>query len=172
MIQLSADEKKFITKKYTSLHMDFERWKNLYRDVRDFIFPYSGEFEGEDKNTGYQHDEEMLRTMIIKYAMVLSSGMQWGITSPTRPWLNTCVPNADVMKIPRVKTWFSQVDDIVLDILSRQGFYQENQKYYLEMGVYGTAAMFIEEDVKHICRFHTFTIGEYFIGVDEHGDPN
>ena len=172
MIQISPEEKNFITKKYTSLHADFDRWKNLYRDVRDFIFPYIGEFEGETKNSGYQHDEEMLRTMIIKYAMILSSGMQWGITSPTRPWLNTGVSDSELMKVPQVKQWFSDVDDIVMDILSRQGFYQENQKYYLEMAVFGTAAMFIEEDMKNICRFHTFTIGEYFVGVNEHGDPN
>lgn len=172
MENISVKEKEFITKKYASLKRDFDDWKTLFQDVRDFVFPYSGEFEGEEKNKGYHHDEEMLRTMIIKYANILASGMQWGITSPTRPWIRTGVSNEDIMKMPDVKTWFAHVDNIIMDVLSRGGFYQENQKYYLEMGIFGTAAMFSQEDMKTAVRFHTFTIGEYFVGVDENGQPN
>jgi hypothetical protein len=165
-------EKEYVQKKYKQLHKDFDDWKSLYQDVRDFVFPYVGEFEGDEKNQGYHHDDDLLRTMIIKYANILAAGMQWGITSPTRPWIKTGVPDKQVMELPEVKNWFSAVDDIIMDILSRGGFYQENQKFYLEMGVFGTAAMFIQPDIKNGCAFHTFTIGEYFVGVDSRGKPN
>lgn len=172
MIAISEKEKQYITRKYKQLHDDFDDWKDIFQDVRDFVFPYVGEFEGEEKNRGYHHDEEMLRTMIIKYANILASGMQWGITSPTRPWIHTGVADEQLMKNPAVKQWFAQIDSIILDVLSRGSFYQENQKYYLEMALFGTAAMFSQEDMETGVRFHTFTIGEYFVGVDHRGEPN
>lgn len=172
MLTWDPKEKEYVHKKYKQLHNDFDSWKSLYEDVRDFVFPYLGEFEGDDKNKGYHHDDELLRTMIIKYANILAAGMQWGITSPTRPWIKTGVTDKQVMEMPEVKNWFTTVDEIVMDILSRGGFYQENQKFYLEMGVFGTAAMFIQPDMQNGCQFHTFTAGEYFVGVDSRGKPN
>lgn len=171
-MQIPVDEQRYITQKYTELHRSFDDWKDLYMDVRDFVYPYLGEFEGEEKNKGYHHDEELLRTMIIKYANILASGMQWGITSPTRPWLRTSIADKRAMKRPEVKTWFSMVDDLIMRMLGNSNFYQENQKFYLEMAVFGTAAMFVQEDMEKGVRFHTFTIGEYFIGTDYRGEPN
>lgn len=172
MINLPNDEKTFITNKFKMLKMDFDNWKDLYMEVRDFVFPYLGEFEGDEKNRGYHHDDELIRTMILKYANILASGMQWGITSPTRPWVKTGLADAELMKQPNVKKWFEAVDDVIMRVLSSSNFYQENQKFYLEDGVFGTAAMFVQEDWETVVRFHTFTIGEYFIGTDYRGEIN
>lgn len=172
MITLPNDERTFITNKFNMLKLDFDNWKDLYMEVRDFVFPYLGEFEGDEKNKGYHHDDELLRTMILKYANILASGMQWGITSPTRPWVKTGLADAQLMKRPNVKAWFEQVDNTIMRVLSASNFYQENQKFYLEDGVFGTAAMFCQEDWETVVRFHTFTIGEYFIGTDYRGEPN
>ena len=166
------DELSYINRQHKELFEEFKKWEPLFRDVRDFIHPYLGYFEGEEANSGKRPDDEMLRTMPIKYANILAAGLQWGITSPTRPWIKFKFPNPRVMQSAKVLEWLDIVKDVCLDLLYKSGFYPENHKFYLELGVFNTAAMLIDEDEETVCRCQTFTIGEFAIGLDDKGRPN
>jgi hypothetical protein len=161
-----------INRQHKCLFDEFDRWKPLFQDVRDFINPYIGFFDGEEVNSGLRNDEEMLRTMPIKYSHILAAGLQWGITSPTRPWVKFAFKNAKVMQSSEVLTWLNDVSNTCLDILFKGGFYPENHQFYLELGVFNTAAMLIEEDDETVINCRTFTIGEFAIGLDSKKRPN
>jgi len=162
----------YINRQFKSLFDDFEFWKPLFMDVRDFINPYIGYFDGETPNDGRRRDEEMLRTMPIKYSHILAAGLQWGITSPTRPWVKFAFQDAQLMQNADVLNWLEAVKNIVLDVLFKGGYYPENHKFYLELGCFCTAAMLIEEDDENVINCRTFTMGEYAIGVDSKRNPN
>jgi len=165
-------ETEYINRQHKNLFDEFEKWKPLFMDVRDFINPYIGYFEGEEANSGKRNDEEMLRTMPIKYSHILAAGLQWGITSPTRPWVKFAFPNAQVMQSSEVLAWLDVVKSITLDLLFKGGFYPENHQFYLELGVFNTAAMLIEEDSETVINCRTFTCGEFAIGLDSKKRPN
>ena len=169
---MEIKETESINRKHKSLFDEFEKWKPLFMDVRDFINPYIGYFDGEEANSGLRKDEEMLRTMPIKYSHILAAGLQWGITSPTRPWVKFAFKNAKVMQSSAVLTWLNDVSNITLDLLYKGGFYPENHQFYLELGVFNTAAMLIEEDDETVINCRTFTIGEFAIGLDSKKRPN
>lgn len=164
------NEKEYALKQYKSMDDVFNTWKPIYKEVRDFVFPYTGQFEGEERFK--RHDDYLIRTMILKYANVCASGMEWGITSPTRKWAKLEATDQEINKMPDAKEYFSTCSDILMKLLANGKFYQEIYKYYLEMAVYGTAAIFIAEDPMLGVRFHTFTMGEYRIGCDSKGVPN
>lgn len=164
------DEKEYALKQLHTMETVFNHWKSIYKDVRDFVFPYTGQFDGEE--VFRRHDEYLLRTMILKYANVCASGMEWGITSPTRKWAKLEATDPEINKQSAARDYFSTCSDILMKLLANGKFYQEIFKYYLEMSVYGTAAIFVEEDHVNGVRFHTFTIGEYRIGCDRKGVPN
>lgn len=164
------DDKTYANRQYQSMDAVFSDWKSIYKDVRDFVFPYTGQFEGE--TTFKRHDQYLIRTMILKYANVCASGMEWGITSPTRKWAKLEASDPELNKSTAVKNYLSACTDILAKLLANGKFYQEIFKYYLEMSVYGTAAISIEEDPLIGVRFHTYTMGEYRIGCDAHGKPN
>lgn len=166
------NELNYINRQHKELFDEFEKWKPLFKDVRDFINPYIGYFEGEEYNSGDRPDEEMLRTMTIKYTHILAAGMQWGITSPTRPWVKFALPSADMMQRSDVLAWLDAIKTITLDVLMKGNFYPENQQFYLELGCFCTAAMLIEEDDETVIRCRTFTCGEFAIGVDSKNRPN
>jgi hypothetical protein len=165
-------ETDYINRQYKCLFDEFEKWKPLFMDVRDFINPYIGFFDGEEVNSGKRNDEEMLRTMPIKYSHILAAGLQWGITSPTRPWVKFAFKNPKVMQSAKVLEWLEIIKNITLDILFKGGFYPENHQFYLELGVFNTAAMLIEEDDETVINCRTFTIGEFAIGLDSKKRPN
>jgi hypothetical protein len=168
----AVQERAFVDRSFRALFDELEKWKPLFYDVRDFLNPWLGQFDEEGSNTQMRHDEWLLRTMPIKYAQILASGLQWGITSPTRPWIKLAFPDLSLMDDPDVLTWLSSVESITQDILAKGHFYPENQQAYLELGCFGTSAMFIQEDPETVINCKTFTIGEYAIGVDAKGMPN
>ena len=161
-----------VNKQHKDLFAEFKKWEPLFKDVRDFINPWLGFFEGEEANSGLRTDEEMLRTMPIKYSHILAAGLQWGITSPTRPWVKFKFQNQRIMQSAAVLEWLEIVKNITLDLLFRGNFYPENHQFYLELGVFNTSAMMIEEDAETVLNCHTFTCGEYAIGLDSKRRPN
>ncbi len=164
------DRKEYARKQYRAMDSVFSHWQGIFKDVRDFVFPYAGKFDGEENFT--RRDENLLRTMILKYVTVCASGMEWGLTSPARKWAKLEASDPALNKSNATKQYFETCTDILMKLLSAGHFYQEINKYYLEMAVFGTAAMFIEEDMLNGVRFHTFTMGEYRIGCDAKGKPN
>lgn len=152
---------------HEGLKQKFDIVKPLYQDVRDFIYPYIGRFDNDNPATEKRHDEYLLRSTTIKYANVLAAGLQSGITSPTKKWLKLKTADDALMQNGNVRVWLSQVEDKTLAIMSQGHFYQANLMSNLELGCFGTSAMFMASDPVLGVRFHTFTAGDYFIDVND-----
>lgn len=164
-------ELQFLNRRHKALFDEFQKWKSLFEEVRDNINPYLGYFEGEEANSGKRRDDKLICTNAIKYCHILAAGMQWGITSPTRPWVEYALP-LQLMKLPGVAEWLDTCAQITLDILDRSNFYAQNHQLYLEAPTFGTGAMLILEDNETVIHCQTFTMGEYAFGVDDKGRPN
>ena len=82
---MSQSEKQKAEQIYKSLDDEKQKWVPVWRDIRDYINPYIGFFDGEESNSGERLDENLIRTMSIKYSNIFAAGLQWGVTSPTRP---------------------------------------------------------------------------------------
>lgn len=160
-------EKRQLQSIHQGLKQKFDMVKDVYKDVRDFIYPYIGRFDDDNPVTERRHDEYLLRSTTIKYANVLAAGLQSGITSPTKKWLKLKTNDDALMQNGNVRVWLSQVEDLTLAMLSRGHFYQNNLLSNLELGCFGTSAMFMSSDPILGVRFHTFTAGEYYIDVNE-----
>lgn len=166
------EELRLCREQVREMELEFDKMRDIYLDVRDFIYPSIGELDRDLNQQGRRHDEFMLRTSPITYANVLAAGLQSGITSPTRRWLKLTFPDRNTMADPDVKAWLTAVEDVTLAMLSKGKFYQENQQFYLELGCFGTAATFIEENPKTGLSCSTFTCGEYAFGLDAERKPN
>ena len=158
---------------YKSLNDEKERWLPLWKDIRDNIFPYLGVFDDDNVNDGQRRDEYFYNSITIKFASIFAAGLMSGVSSPTRPWVKlTLHENAEVMQDPEVLKWLEMCKDIVLSILTKGKFYSEAHKCYLEVGVFCTLAMFIEEDADTVAHCHAFTAGEFAVGTDSKGNYN
>jgi hypothetical protein len=166
------NELSYINRQHKDLFTEFDKRKPIFQEVRDYLFPYLGFFEGEEANSGDRLDEKLLRTISIEYANILAAGMQWGITSPTRPWVKYRIHNYTLMQREDVRQWLETRRNIVLDVLDRSNFYPSNHQFYMELGVFNTAAMLVEEDDETAINCRTFTCGEFAIGLDKKGRPN
>ena len=167
-----ALRKEHLDRIHKSMFDQQQRWKDTWKDIRDYINPYIGFFDEDTPNEGDRRDDMMINTMPIMANNTQAAGMQNGITSPTRPWVRLTVADPNLQELEEVRYWCDDVTQIMHDVLSRSNFYNSSHMFYKELGAPGTAAMMIIEDPKTVIRCRTFTVGEYAIANDRSGRVN
>lgn len=93
--------------------------------------------------------------------------MMGGITSPARPWFRLTVPDPDLSENEEVKQWLHLVTTRMTTVFLRSNLYNVLPIIYGDLGVFGTAAMMMEEDFDNVLRFYPFPIGSYMISNNE-----
>lgn len=140
-----------------------------WRDLGDFNLPRRAQFQTTDANRGDRRNLKLLDNTSTLAARTLRSGMMAGITSPARPWFRLSTPDPELSELGAVKAWLHTVSTRMASVFLRSNLYKALPVIYGDMGVFGTAAMAIEEDFENTIRCTVFPIGSYMIATDEKG---
>lgn len=151
------------------LRLERESWRPFWHDLARHITPMRARFFAHEFNRGDRRNQAIIDNTATFAAGILASGMMSGITNPARPWFRLTTPDPDVAQSEPVKQWLSAVEQRMFTILARSNFYNEMQVGYGDLGVFGTAAVLIEEDDDDIIRCQAFPCGSYFLGNDAYG---
>lgn len=148
------------------LENEFQREESVLKEIRDHFLPYRGKFFGENAhNEGRRNDEKLYNSEGRRSAKTFAAGLQSGVTSPARPWLNLKPSDPELADLEPSKIYTDEVQRRMQEVYSRSNFYTHSHTYYLELGPFGTAVMIIEPDPDDVIRCRTFTMGEYFLGL-------
>jgi hypothetical protein len=151
--------------RYNTLKNYRQLYMSLWQDISENMSPSSGWFDkdkGDKKRTiDYRKFIDSTPRQAIS---ILSSGMQSGITSPSRSWF-TLALSIGQRDVPNsVEIWLSSVKNLIEDILSASNVYQCLHQLYEEVATYGTGCMIIDPDFENVVNGITFTVGEYVLG--------
>lgn len=152
---------------FTALERERSSFESHWRELSEYFRPRRARFTVTDTNKGQRKSEKIIDSTPIFAARTLSAGMMSGITSPARPWFRLTVPDKDLAELHAVKVWLDQVRDRINGVLHRSNFYNALPAFYADMGVFGTAAMLIEEDDATTIRCTHFPIGEYYLASND-----
>lgn len=144
-------------------------WEAHWKDLASFFLPRRGRFMFGEKSDGNKRHQNIINGRPLFAARTLASGMMAGLTSPARPWFRLTTPDPQLAEQGDVKFWLSDVEQRMRDVFSKSNLYQALPVFYLELGVFGTAAMAALEDDRDVIRFNPFTIGTYWLGQDAEG---
>lgn len=154
-------------RRFQELKRETEVWKPSWRELNEFILPWSGRFLQSDTDIPDIRRGEYVHNSTVFHAVkTAASGLHGGLTSPSRPWFEIVHPDKDLMEQAEVKNWVYDLQMNERTILSKSNFYAEIQRLYYEALTYGTGAMLMERDTGEdgtIVRFRTLTCGEYYI---------
>lgn len=89
--------------------------------------------------------------------------MMSGITSPARPWFRLTTPDPDLAEFGPVKDWLYQVTARMQTSFLRSNLYNVLPIVYGDMGIFGTSALIMEEDMDSVFRCYPFAIGSYML---------
>jgi len=137
-----------------------------WKDITEHIMPRRGRFYTGDNNKGDKRNHNILDSTATMSLRTLRSGMMAGVTSPARPWFRLSTPNPTFEENTEVKNWLEIVTDRMTTVLLKSNLYNVLPIIYGDMGGYGTACMFIDEDFDEVFRCYPFPVGSYYIAND------
>lgn len=140
-----------------------------WRDLADFLMPRRVRFTITDRNRGDKRNQNIIDSTGRFSARTLSSGLHAGLTSPARPWMKLTTPDAKLAESPLIKRWLHTVTERMLTVFATSNLYNVLPLVYLDMGVFGTAAMSIVPDSRDLFRCYSYPIGSYALGQDKRG---
>ena len=145
-------------------------WEPEWRDIGTYICPRKGRFFSTDATRGASTPNQKAPNPVPLFAnKVFASGMQGGLTSPMRPWLLLRLHDQELNRRDAVKIYLNECTTRMLTVLAGSNFYDSAYSVYFELGAFGTASMWIEEDFDDIVRFRTQAIGEFSLDTDARG---
>lgn len=156
-----------------ALFQERSTWDRDYREIRDYLSPFAGRFDGDAKpndgdkvsKTRKVHDNKQNRSL-----RVLGAGMQGGLSSQARPWFRLSSGDKDKDRIYRVKLWLTAVQEKMRAVFSASNTYRSLFQLYLELGAFGTAACVMVDDFDDVIHLMPLTVGEYAIATDGKGN--
>lgn len=137
-----------------------------WREISDYVLPRRARFTVSDVNKGERKNQKIIDSTATLAARTLRSGMMSGVTSPARPWFRLSVQDPDLAQFKPVETWLYDVSNRMTGIFLRTNLYNVLPVVYGDLGVFGTAAMVVEEDFDEVVRFYPFPIGSYCLAND------
>jgi hypothetical protein len=148
-------------------------WYPAWRDIQKYELPTRGFFFEQRPNVGYEIDHKVVVDSTAESALgTLASGMQSGLTSPSRPWFKLSTGDDDQDNLANVSYWLDDSQRRMENVFSKSNVYGGLHSMYEEVGGFGTACALLEEDDEDIIRLRIYTCGEYYLGTGPDGRVN
>ena len=158
-----------INKKYTQrleeLRLDRLNYITECKDITDYILPQKGIYtsEGEKPHKKTNRFSKIIDPIATDSNDLLASGIQGGLSSPSRPWFRLVASDSKLMAIEEVRSWLDYVESLMYSVLNNSNFYQKIHEFYGDEGAFGTSLLYCNEDFKDIVRFKICAMGEYYL---------
>lgn len=141
-------------------------WYPAWRDIQKYELPTRGFFFEQRPNVGYEIDHKVVVDSTAEQALgTLASGMQSGLTSPSRPWFKLSLGDDDLDTMANVSYWLDDTQRRMENVFSKSNVYGGLHSIYEEVAGFGTACALLEEDEDDIVRLRVYTCGEYYLGT-------
>jgi len=159
-----------LRKRFKSIESEGQKWVAAWKDLAKYHDQIRGRFIGDEPNRGKMIDHKtILDGHSTQASNIMASGMQSGMTSPTRPWFKIKVPDGELMKVQDVGIWCDQVTNLMMKICQQSNVYSVFYSMYKEIGIFGVSVSLFLEDIEKVIRGRSFTIGEYYLGINSSG---
>lgn len=158
-----------VFERFQQLKEERSSWEPLWRDIRDFVLPQAGVFEGEKPYEGWRRHRKIVDPTPLQYADMLSSGLYSGVSSPARPWLKLTTKDPALDEEPDVRQWLDDVQKKMLILFAKSEVYAALHKSYIELPVFGTACTICRRHPTDTIALQNLTIGEYWLADDAYG---
>jgi hypothetical protein len=159
-------------KRFNSMKGKAQHYIASWKDLKNYLNPTRGLFD-DSKERGNMIDHKVILAAHATHDIKkTASGLNSGITSKTRPWFRLNLANDILSNIPHVRAWLDEVQHRMFLVLQGSNIYNTFQNIYEELLTFGTGCFILLEDFDKIIRTRSFTIGEYFLGIDKTGRVN
>lgn len=171
MTQPKLSPRMRVVRRMQALENERSSWWSQWREINEVVLPRTGRFFITDTNRG-ERKNDILDDTATGALTTLGSGMQYGMTSPSRPWMKMETEDTSLMEHAEVSRWCDQVTQKMLTIFSRSNVYNTLHQLYQEQGAYAVGAAVVLPDFDNVIHCYPMTIGEYCLAADDKNKIN
>jgi hypothetical protein len=158
-----------LLERYSQLKTDRTSWDTQYREITQYLLPWSGRYYTSDRNRGNKRATHIYDNTPTRALRTLASGLMAGATSPARPWFQLSTPDPELNRYHPVKIWLDDVVVRMQRVFQRSNTYRALHMIYEEIAAFGTAASVILPDLETTIHHYPVTAGEYCLAQDSQG---
>jgi len=139
-------------------------FETVWEQISEFVLPNRGDFITK-RSPGERRDLRVFDTTAIQANEMLAAALFSGLTNPSSRWFSLRPQKKEALKSDAAKKWVDDVTTLMYAIFNsdESNFYQQFHELLLDLVAYGTAIMYIDEDVGNGVRFNTRHLSEIFI---------
>ena len=150
-------------------------WESEQRSISEYLLPGRGIYQTLTRPRKRKLTSPKVINTIAEDALyILTSGMQGGLTSPSRPWFKLEWTDDKISKVEPLKAWLQDCEDRLHAGLQASNFYSMINSFYIEYAGFGTGCTFMGETHNDYSpfQFELLTAGEYSFSLGVDGLPN
>jgi len=163
MPSFTAEE---IIKRVDKLTTERQNYANFWQDVAKYVIPRKA-YITRNKTPGAKYDYDVYDSTAMMANIILAAGLHSYLTNPNSRWFSLRIQDEEINKDENVKIWLSDTEERLYNTLNASNFNQQIHELYLDLGAFGVACMYEEEDPVDGVRFYARDISEIFICENE-----
>ncbi len=155
-----------IVRRLDRLKSERNNYETFWQDVSKYTLPRKA-YITRDRNPGEKYPYDVYDTTAMQANIVLAAGLHSYLTNPNSRWFSLRLDDKDLSESSDVKEWLNDTEERMYNQLNQSNFNQQIHELYLDLGVFGVACMYEEEDPVEGIRFYSRDIAEIFIAENE-----
>lgn len=162
-------KRKWYDRQLAQMKQDRQSWETPWQELGDYILPKRVRINTpqSEHNEGRRRNQRIVEPTATFAARTLGAGLLAGTSNPSRPWFRFTLPDKNLAEFGPVKTWISDTEARVRDILLRSNIYKVLPSMYQDFGVFGNAAATLLEDSTDVVRLYPHPIGTFYWALNE-----
>tara|TARA_R100001460_G_scaffold10632_2_gene25104 strand:- start:12071 stop:13654 length:1584 start_codon:yes stop_codon:yes gene_type:complete len=153
---------------YSQLKNKRQNWESHWQEIADFVLPRKADVN-IDRTEGDKRTNRIFDGTALHASELLSSSLHGMLTNAATPWFSMRFKDENLAMDEESREWLEASTRTMYIALNRSNFQQEIHELYVDLVVFGTACMMIEEDEEKLIRFSTRHIKEIYIAENDKG---
>lgn len=161
-----------IAKRHQALKGNRGTYESHCREVAERVLPRQNDYFGAGQTTQGAKRTEKIFDGVAEIALTKFAAVMEALLTPqTQQWSRKKAKNEALNEVHSVRLWFEEVNKIVSSARRspRSRFHTMAHEFYMSLGAFGTAAMFIDKQPLGPLLYKTCHIGQIYFAEDAWG---
>lgn len=160
-----------------SLRNEYATYQEQYVEISQNFRPRRGFYlrdtggagSNNEKITGAKRNHHIINGTSTRVSKNAQSGLQAGVTSPSRPWKKLGPKDTDILQVPGAAEAYSKLDKLFDAVVAKSNFHQCTHTAYADFCDFGPAALQIDVHPTDTIRCQTHPTGSWVGACNEDG---
>jgi len=163
--------RKYAEGRLESMRQARNSWWKHWAQIGQFMMPRRNVWLTANKteSKGNPVNDKVMNERAILAANVCATGIVAGTTSQGSAWFVPKIFNQEFDDNTEEKRWLDKVQALMSLVLQESNYYEAKATQALDLCIYGTSPILIEEDFDDVINCYVPTIGEFFVANNDRG---